>query len=261
MKGRITEYKPAESKGTIAAFDTARYGFSRADWQSAGEPAAGLDVEFGIEGGSARDVALRQAGASQRQRSTSSTPVMGGAATRQQSHCAEPESTWAVISSDTNFGEAVSTCFRKSLTFSGRARRAEFWYFALFVFILNIILVIVLALAGVPISNWHSAQTTLQLAFLLPSLAVLVRRLHDRGHSGYWAWAEYAPAFAGFALDLIGYVPGALNHSKYILVGFSVAELIWVGVLIWIVAQTVMAGTFGPNRYGPDPLSSPDKTS
>ena len=65
MKGRIAEYDPAESKGMIAAFNTMRYGFSRADWIDTGEPAVGQDVEFRIDEKAAREVVLRQLGASQ----------------------------------------------------------------------------------------------------------------------------------------------------------------------------------------------------
>jgi uncharacterized membrane protein YhaH (DUF805 family) len=66
-------------------------------------------------------------------------------------------------------------------TFSGRARRSEYWYFALF----NFIIAIVLGFVGVlmettVLSNLYS------LAILVPSIAVGVRRMHDVGKSGWF---------------------------------------------------------------------------
>ena len=66
-------------------------------------------------------------------------------------------------------------------TFSGRARRSEYWYFALF----NVIIAFVLAFVGLlmgttVLSNIYS------LAILVPSIAVGVRRMHDVGKSGWF---------------------------------------------------------------------------
>ena len=41
-------------------------------------------------------------------------------------------------------GEAIKTCFKKYCTFTGRARRSEYWYFSLFLGIIGII----------PVSLW-----------------------------------------------------------------------------------------------------------
>lgn len=66
-------------------------------------------------------------------------------------------------------------------TFSGRARRSEYWYFVLF----NVIITIALGFIGVMmgismLSNIYS------LAILVPSIAVGVRRGHDVGKSGWF---------------------------------------------------------------------------
>jgi len=90
------------------------------------------------------------------------------------------------------FGQAVSTCFQKYVTFSGRARRSEFWWWQLFV-----ILLAAIANVGDGVFNLHytssgsAAQvgwlgTIVGLALVLPSIAVLFRRLHDTGRSGWW---------------------------------------------------------------------------
>ena len=81
--------------------------------------------------------------------------------------------------------DAVRTCFNKYASFRGRARRPEFWYFALFNFIAQLVLGLVdsmvFGLGDVsPLSNLYG------LAVLVPSLAVGARRLHDTGRSGWW---------------------------------------------------------------------------
>lgn len=75
-----------------------------------------------------------------------------------------------------NFGQAISTCFSKYATFSGRAARPEFWWFFLF----QVLVSIGASLFGDIISALVS------LALLLPALAVGARRLHDIGKSGWW---------------------------------------------------------------------------
>ena len=76
------------------------------------------------------------------------------------------------------FGSAIKTCFSKYATFSGRANRAEYWYWALFNFILGII----------PVVNYIAI-----FALLIPSLAVFVRRMHDIGKSGWWYFISFIP--------------------------------------------------------------------
>lgn len=65
--------------------------------------------------------------------------------------------------------------------FSGRARRSEYWYFALFNTIIAIILVIVGYAIGFTFLN-----SLYSLAVLIPSIAVGVRRMHDVDKSGWF---------------------------------------------------------------------------
>lgn len=75
-----------------------------------------------------------------------------------------------------NFGQAIATCLRNYGTFSGRAPRAEFWWFFLFQFLLSVA-------AGILSEKFGSL---VNLALLLPALAVGTRRLHDIGRTGWW---------------------------------------------------------------------------
>jgi uncharacterized membrane protein YhaH (DUF805 family) len=71
---------------------------------------------------------------------------------------------------------------KKYATFSGRARRKEYWYFTLFNFIIYMMFVIL----GLIIGVGEVLPLIYSLAVLIPSIAVAVRRLHDTGRSGWW---------------------------------------------------------------------------
>jgi uncharacterized membrane protein YhaH (DUF805 family) len=66
-------------------------------------------------------------------------------------------------------------------TFTGRARRSEYWYFALF----NMIVSFVIGFIG-GITDFIFLGNIYSLAVLIPSLAVGVRRMHDVGKSGWF---------------------------------------------------------------------------
>lgn len=82
-----------------------------------------------------------------------------------------------------SFGESVKT---KYVTFKGRARRSEYWWFRLLNLIVSIVtLVLDYKLDMINIEFGIGALSGLYtLIVFLPSLAVSVRRLHDTGHSG-----------------------------------------------------------------------------
>ena len=71
--------------------------------------------------------------------------------------------------------------FQKFNTFSGRARRSEYWYFYLF----NTIIVIVLALIG-ELIQFPKLGYIYNISTLLPGIAVGIRRMHDIGKSGWF---------------------------------------------------------------------------
>ena len=66
-------------------------------------------------------------------------------------------------------------------TFSGRARRSEFWYFVLF----NVIITVVLRFIGGLIGTTF-LSSIFSLAILVPLIAVGARRMHDIGKSGWF---------------------------------------------------------------------------
>ncbi len=84
------------------------------------------------------------------------------------------------------FGQSIKTCFSKYVTFSGRATRSEYWWFALLSFIVGLIPFVQI----------------LALLFILPSLAVAVRRMHDIGKSGWFVLLVFFPILNLFFLYL-----------------------------------------------------------
>lgn len=141
-----------------------------------------------------------------------------------------------------SFIESIRTVLSKYATFSGRARRSEFWWFYLAAVIVVTVLYLALIVPGLTaygtavIEAANAGSTTVPtmpgsltagylvvslvgLALLLPTLAVIVRRLHDTGKSGALAFLLLIP-FVNFIL-----------------------------LIVWGAS----AGTPGPNQFGPDP--------
>ena len=105
---------------------------------------------------------------------------------------------------------------KKYAVFSGRAQRAEYWYFVLF----NLIIAIILGIVSTVIGDDKGMLGTLySLAVLIPGLAVSIRRLHDVGKSGW--------------MLLIALIP---------LIGW-----------IWLLVLMITDSNPGDNKYGPNP--------
>jgi len=78
-------------------------------------------------------------------------------------------------------GNAISACFSKYATFTGRASRSEYWYFYLFYIIAYIAGMIVDISAGS-----QFIQYLFIAPLLIPQIAVGIRRMHDVGKSGWF---------------------------------------------------------------------------
>ena len=123
------------------------------------------------------------------------------------------------------------TCIRKYVTFEGRARRKEYWMFTLF----NVVFVVVTMLLDI-----------------LPTLTVVVRRLHDIGRSGWWLAGYYGVAFVCTILMMIGSVlmlGGKGSGMALTGVGFAVLMITAVWMIVWMCFDSQA----GENKYGPNP--------
>lgn len=119
------------------------------------------------------------------------------------------------------FGAAVRSGLSKFASFSGRARRSEFWWFYLFSVLVVIAGAVIDAVAGTEGIFYGLAA----VAVILPNIAVGVRRLHDIDKSG-WLYLLYLIPLVGTIL-----------------------------LIVWGCKE----GTSGPNQYGADPKGGMDE--
>jgi len=116
-----------------------------------------------------------------------------------------------------SFQDAVRTCLQmKYADFNGRARRSEFWFFVLFSVIAGIVANILNAILHLPSSGTGTTLlgSLLNLALLVPSLAVGARRLHDTGRSGWWLLLWFA-IIVGWIVLLVFYIQDSQPQNKY----------------------------------------------
>lgn len=106
------------------------------------------------------------------------------------------------------FGQAVSTVFGKYATFSGRARRSEYWWWILFTVLLGIIanvgdtLLKTNTIEGAGGVKFGWIYVVVAVVLVIPTIAVTFRRLHDTGRSGWW-WLLSFVCFIGAVILLI----------------------------------------------------------
>ena len=106
---------------------------------------------------------------------------------------------------------------KKYACFSGRARRQEYWLFALFNFIAGIIIGVI---AGVLVSVTNVTAfaylgSIYNLAVLIPGLAVLFRRLHDIGKSGWWWLLAFIPIIGWIVLIVFCCLDSQPGDNQY----------------------------------------------
>ena len=128
-----------------------------------------------------------------------------------------------------NLKQAVSSVFSKYATFSGRAQRSEYWWWALFTVLVSWVTGFMDGILFHEYALFHYEQQQVftpisslaGLAMFIPSIAVSARRFHDLGRSAWWLLI----VFTGI---------GALV------------------TFFWFMVR----GTEGPNRFGSDPLDT-----
>lgn len=110
---------------------------------------------------------------------------------------------------------------KKYAEFKGRARRKEYWYFALFYTLIYLVLIVIDIMTGTFVIELGAGVLggIFMLAMIVPSISVMVRRLHDTDRTGWWWFILLIPLLGG----------------------------------IWLMVLMVLNGTPSDNRYGPDP--------
>jgi len=106
---------------------------------------------------------------------------------------------------------------KKYAVFSGRARRMEYWYFVLFNLIVAFVLALIDTLLGTTtgVSSFGLLSGIYSLAVLIPTLAVLVRRLHDIDRTGWWILINLIPLVGTIVLLVFALMPGTPGSNQY----------------------------------------------
>jgi uncharacterized membrane protein YhaH (DUF805 family) len=118
--------------------------------------------------------------------------------------------------------QAIRSAFARWLTFSGRSGGTEYWWFVLFG---TIVFGLASLLDHAVFGRDALFGAICALVFLMPYLAVAVRRLHDTNRSGWWLLLVFVPLVGNIVL------------------------------LIWFCTPS----TSGPNRFGPMPGAISDE--
>ncbi len=176
--------------------------------------------------------------------------------------------------------------------FNGRSRRSEYWLWALFMFLLNLVLTIIQysimfssagmmhdgAMTGGAGAAFGAAMLINLLKFVVflglvvPTIAVAVRRMHDINRTGWWivfptvvSLIAVVVVFSVNGADLFRQISelskagNSGDPSASLAMFFNIMRL-----FLWVFVPTLAAkvvtfvfrvteGTKGPNRYGPDP--------
>jgi|TARA_B110000914_G_scaffold220341_1_gene230260 uncharacterized membrane protein YhaH (DUF805 family) len=121
-----------------------------------------------------------------------------------------------------SFNDAVTNCLINNyMNFSGRASRSEYWFWTLFTFLVSFVSGIIDGfMFGSELGDPLWISNIIGVAIFLPGLAVIVRRLHDGGRSGWWFLLSFT---------IIGIIP----------------------LIIWMI----MEGQDHPNEYGEVPTN------
>ncbi|MCM1066503.1 MAG: DUF805 domain-containing protein [Muribaculaceae bacterium] len=161
-----------------------------------------------------------------------------------------------------DFVTAIKLFFANYVNFKGRSTRAEYWWAMLFVFLVSCVM---------NLFNAPALSGLVSLAFIIPNLAILTRRFHDTGRSGWWVVGLYVASLIGCAIAFgsvgAAFIKVALSGASDIesIQAFSEAIASHIGVFsigmliasaagIWSFVITLLPSApdnqFGPNPYG-----------
>jgi uncharacterized membrane protein YhaH (DUF805 family) len=165
------------------------------------------------------------------------------------------------------FPQSVRSVLSSYATFSGRARRSEYWWFYLFTVLVTVAAAVVDGVLGMSFSNDVGIVGLIaSLALLLPSLAVTARRLHDTGRTGWWMLLPLIPMVATVGLVVVVVV---LTVSAAFSAEVSGAAAVAAVVLLVLSALATLAASIvvlvflcqdshpGTNKHGSSPKQQP----
>lgn len=180
---------------------------------------------------------------------------------------------------------AIASCYRKILDFSGRARRAEYWWFFVYLIfaqflygfavqyaaiayvvanpaLLDVVMrleeadpqMAIEQIMGTPglLYPWAAALVVHFLIFGLPQLSVTIRRLHDTDRTGWLIFVPLLASIAAIGIMVFGTLVSMVSSGGLMIV--LAAAFLPLVASIWFIVLICLPGTHGDNRFGPDPV-------
>lgn len=122
---------------------------------------------------------------------------------------------------------AAKRFFKKYATFSGRASRSEYWWWALVSFVVVSVPYLIIGLLAIPSADRRTPQfeaaagitvsliLAWALATIVPSIALTVRRLHDSNKSGWFCLFNMIPLVGPIILLVFVLLPPDPAGQQY----------------------------------------------
>lgn len=202
MRGEILNYDDVAGQGLISGDDGIRYTFPRSELQQLTPLRPGMRVDFVGQGTVATGVII-----------LASAP---------RSHVAGPDtdrtSAWGYF----------RRCIARYADGTGRARRKEYWYFVLFHLLILLgpftVAMVFAAVAGdapeddpmfLVAGLFAILAGLIYLFFILPGIAVMIRRFHDVGLSGWLVLLGLIPYIGGLITFIITLLPSEARPNTH----------------------------------------------
>lgn len=229
MRGEVLHYDENQGFGFITGADGNRYTFTRENLRCQAAMPNGTAVEFQAGGGQARDVfpVAAQTESPAADAGTSAAPAQAKpapspAVSQAQrfgrssgNEPAEPSDLWGY------FWRSVTQNY---FNFAGRARRKEYWSYCLFWTVCLLIIGGIGIFTDIEMGNFDTSVSaavtvglcgTFLLATFLPSLGMIVRRLHDIGLTGWLCLVILIPTIGSLIILVFAFIPTQARENQW----------------------------------------------
>lgn len=148
------------------------------------------------------------------------------------------------------FADAIKAGFQNYVNFRGRAVRSEFWYWTLFTVLVGLVLSTLDSLVS---GGGSTLSNVASIVFLLPNIAVSVRRFRDAGINPWlnliqllplflliWVLVQFVAAAVGFpGLGTDAEITAALNQFQLTQDG-PIAEFLTSGAITALITPVLI---------------------
>ncbi len=209
MRGEILHYDDGVGQGFISGDDGNRYALARSDLQQLQPLFKGLRVDFRADGDVAREIFIVE--------TAHASAVASAGAPGAMPVSEDPRGALSL------FGYFKRTITTDYVNFRGRARRKEYWGFILFFYIFMAVLAVIGIVIDTVLGNMNNngpIVTTILLGLavlgvILPAIAIMVRRQHDIGLSGWFFLLALIPYIGGLILFVFSLISSQKHENKW----------------------------------------------